>query len=91
MPITTADILSLTAAKAQLRITTDDADHIVAAAIEGAVSFVSDATGANLDTIAQSATLKQAVIYATREFFNGFREIPPGHIVFTLMNVGACR
>ena len=91
MPTSLDDVLSLATAKEQLRITEPDADVIVTTAIQGAVAFVSDATGADLDTIAASDTLKTAVIYAMREFYNGYREIPPGHIVFTLMNVGACR
>ena len=91
MPTSATDILSLATAKEQLRITTDDADDIVTTAIQGAVAFVSDATGADLEAIAQSPTLKQAVIAVTRSLYNGFEDIPPNHVAYALMNVGACR
>ena len=92
MPTSATDVLSLATAKEQLRITGADADVIVTTAIGAAVSFVADATGASLEAIAASGTLRMAVVYATREFFNGHREIPPRHAIFTLLNAAPpCR
>ena len=91
MPTDPLQVLSLETAKEQLRITTDDADAIVETAIRSAVAFVADATDVDMATIAASPTLKQAVIAVTRSLYNGFEDIPPNHVAYALMNVGACR
>ena len=82
-------ILTLAEAKQQLRITTDDADAIVTTAIGAAVAFVADTTNLSWADIAASPTLRMAVIVATREFYNGYSEIPPLHAIWALMNAGA--
>ena len=86
MPTDPLQVLSLETAKEQLRITEDDADAIVTTAIRSAVSFVADAADVDLETIAESNTLRQAVIVLTREFFHGFDTIGPLHAVWSLIN-----
>ena len=95
--VTLDDILTLVTARQQLRLGSssgenDPYDAIVVAAVRSAVGFVADAADVTLAEIAASDTLKQAVIVATRHFFNGYEEIPPLSAIWSLINAGApCR
>ena len=44
-----------------------------------------------LAEVAANDTLRQACVSMMREFYNGHNEISPRHIVYALLDVGACR
>lgn len=84
--------LTLEELKVQLRIDDDDGDSdaIVTEALEAAVSFVKSLGGVTEDEINENPALRHAVIIASREFFNGFRELPPTHAVYAIINGAVC-
>lgn len=79
-------VLPLDEMKRELRLDGNDADETVAAAIRAAVAFV-EGLGVEVDDIASRPAIKRAVIIFAREFFIGYREIPPTHIGFAVLNV----
>ena len=88
MPDRTAlDVLTLSAARAELQVESTDAfDARIEAEIESAVDLVSRETGRDLLTLDHvPPSLRMAVVCATREFYNGATEIGARSAVYALI------